>query len=235
MDANERRGQEPVRTAAGAFRARAIQVGIADDHPILRRALRTWLDAQPGLHVAGEASSGREAIDLVRTHAIDVLLLDVDMPGQSGIDALAMIRAKSKRPDLGVLVFSGYPENLYALPLLRHGARGYLEKCCAPAEIAAAVRHVAAGRRWITPAVAQLLADEATAPPGQDGAHQRLSPRELQVLLKLARGQSTTQAASELSLSPKTVSSLRSGLLRKLDVRSAGQLAYYAVKNRLVA
>lgn len=234
MDAIERRGQEPVRTTAGAFRARAIQVGIADDHPILRRALRAYLDAQPGLHVAGEACSGREAIDLVRTHAIDVLLLDVDMPGQSGIDALAMIRAKSKRPDLGVLVFSGYPEELYALPLLRHGARGYLEKCCAPAEIAAAVRHVAAGRRWITPAVAQLLADEATA-PGPDGTHQRLSARELQVLLKLARGQSTTQAASELSLSPKTVSSVRSGLLRKLDVRSAGQLAYYALKNRLVA
>jgi DNA-binding NarL/FixJ family response regulator len=234
MDVIERRGQQPGWSQAGVPRTRAIQVGIADDHPILRRALHAYLDAQPGLHVAGEAASGREAIDLVRTHAVDVLLLDVDMPGQSGIDALAMIRAKSKRAGLGVLVFSGYPEEMYALPLLRQGARGYLEKCCQPAEIAAAVRHIAAGRRWITPAVAQLLAQEATA-PARGGAHQRLSARELQVLLKVARGRSTTQVASELSLSPKTVSSVRSGLLRKLDVRSAGELAYYALKKRLVA
>lgn len=218
-----------------APRQPAIQVGIADDHPIVRKALRWYLEHEPDIRVVGEASSGREAIDLVRTHPVDVLLLDVHMPGHSGIDALTMIKAKSKRSTLGVLMLSGYPEHLYAVPLIRQGASGYLSKSCPPEEIVSAVRHVAGGRRWITPAVAELLAEEAIAPALQEGSHQQLSTRELQLLMKLARGCSTRDAANELSLSPKTVSAVRTGLLRKLEARSNSDLTYYAVKHSLVA
>lgn len=225
--------QQEVRAPAGATGSGVIRVGIADDHPIVRRALRCYLETLPDMQVVGEAASGREAIDLVRTHATDVLLLDVHMPGQSGIDALSMIRAKSMRENLGVLMLSTSPEHLYALPLLRSGASGYLNKCCALEEIAAAVRRVAGGHRWISPLVAELLAEKAFA-SATDETHDQLSQRELQVLMKLARGGTTADAASELSLSPKTVTAVRAGLMRKLEARSNTDLTYYALKHRLV-
>lgn len=184
-------------------RARAIRVGIADDHPITRTALRCWLDENDGIRVVAEATSGREAIDLVRSHALDVLLLDLDMPGQSGIDALTMIKAKA--PHVGVLILSGYPEQQYAVPLIRNGASGYLNKGCEPGDIVDAIRRVAGGSRYITPTVADLLATQVIAPPG-GGLHEQLSPRELQVFLKLAQGKSAASVAGDLSLSAKTVS-----------------------------
>ena len=186
--------------------ARAIRVGIADDHPITRSALRSYLDDQEGIRVIAEAGSGREAIDVVRTQALDVLLLDLDMPGQSGIDALTMIKAKAEH--VGVLVLSGYPEHQYAVPLIRNGASGYLNKSCEPSEIVQAIRRVAQGGRYITPAVAELLATQVMAPtPG--GLHEQLSSRELQVFLKLAQGCTAGEVAAELSLSAKTVSTYR--------------------------
>ena len=210
---------------------RAVRVGIADDHPITRTALRFYLEEQEDIHVVAEAASGREAIDLVRTQPIDVLLLDLDMPGQSGIDALTMIRAKAEH--VGVLVLSGYPEHQYAVPLIRNGASGYLNKSCEPSEICAAIRRVAQGGRYITPVVAELLATQVITPtPG--GLHEQLSARELQVFLKLAQGCSAGQVAAELSLSAKTVSTYRARLMRKLDARSNSDLTYYALKNRLL-
>ncbi|MCC2676143.1 MAG: putative response regulator, NarL, partial [Ramlibacter sp.] len=129
----QRIGEQTTAPGAGAWPLRVIRVGIADDHPITRTALRCYLDEQDGIRVVAEASSGREAIDLVRTQALDVLLLDLDMPGQSGIDALTMIKAKAE--NVGVLVLSGYPEHQYAVPLIRNGASGYLNKACEPSEI----------------------------------------------------------------------------------------------------
>ena len=215
----------------GPFTLRAVRVGIADDHPITRSALRAYLDEQEGIEVVAEASSGREAIDLVRTSAVDVLLLDLDMPGQSGIDALTMIKAKAEH--VGVLVLSGYPEHQYAVPLIRNGASGYLNKACEPSEIAAAIRRVAQGGRYITTVVAELLASQVISPsPG--GLHEQLSARELQVFLKLAQGCSAGEVATELSLSAKTVSTYRARLMRKLDARSNSDLTYYALKHRLL-
>jgi DNA-binding NarL/FixJ family response regulator len=214
-----------------AWPVRRVRVGIADDHPITRAALRCYLDEQEGIEVVAEAASGREAIDLVRTQAVDVLLLDLDMPGQSGIDALTMIRAKAGH--VGVLVLSGYPESQYAVPLIRSGASGYLNKACEPGEIAAAIRRVAQGARYITPVVAELLATQVITPsPG--GAHEQLSARELQVFLKLAQGCSAGEVAAELSLSAKTVSTYRARLMRKLQARSNSDLTYYALKHRLL-
>lgn len=215
----------------GPWTLRAIRVGIADDHPITRAALRGYLDEQDGIRVVAEASSGREAIDLVRTQSVDVLLLDLDMPGQSGIDALTMIKAKAEH--VGVLVLSGYPEVQYAVPLIRNGASGYLNKACEPSEIATAIRRVAQGGRYITPVVAELLASQVITPtPG--GLHEQLSARELQVFLKLAQGCTAGQVAAELSLSAKTVSTYRARLMRKLDARSNSDLTYYALKHRLL-
>jgi len=217
--------------AQGPLAARAVRVGIADDHPITRNALRCYLDDQEGIRVVAEAASGREAIDLVRTQAIDVLLLDLDMPGQSGIDALTMIKAKAEH--VAVLVLSGYPEHQYAVPLIRNGASGYLNKVCEPSEIAAAIRRVAQGGRYITPEVAELLASQIITPtPG--GLHEQLSARELQVFLKLAQGCTAGEVAAELSLSAKTVSTYRARLMRKLEARSNSDLTYYALKHRLL-
>ncbi len=210
---------------------RAVRVGIADDHPITRTALRGYLEEQEDFRVVAEAASGREAIDLVRTQDIDVLLLDLDMPGQSGIDALTMIKAKAEH--VAVLVLSGYPEHQYAVPLIRSGASGYLNKACEPSEICTAIRRVAQGGRYITTVVAELLATQVITPtPG--GLHEQLSARELQVFLKLAQGLTAGEVAAELSLSAKTVSTYRARLMRKLDARSNSDLTYYALKHRLL-
>lgn len=223
--------EQSAAAAQPSWGLRAVRVGIADDHPITRTALRCYLDEQDGIQVVAEASSGREAIDLVRTQPIDVLLLDLDMPGQSGIDALTMIKAKAEH--VAVLVLSGYPEHQYAVPLIRNGASGYLNKACEPTEICNAIRRVAQGARYITPAVAELLATQVITPsPG--GLHEQLSARELQVFLKLAQGCTAGQVAAELSLSAKTVSTYRARLMRKLDARSNSDLTYYALKHRLL-
>lgn len=217
--------------APATFTVRTVLVGIADDHPITRTALRCFLEEQDGIRVVAEAASGREAIDLVRTHAIDVLLLDLDMPGQSGIDALTMIRAKAEH--VAVLILSGYPEHQYAVPLIRNGASGYLNKSCEPMDIVTAIRRVAQGGRFITPAVAELLASQVIMPsPG--GLHEQLSARELQVFLKLAQGCTASEVAAELSLSAKTVSTYRARLMRKLEARSNSDLTYYALKHNLL-
>lgn len=215
---------EPIRT-------RVVRIGVADDHPITRSALRAYLDLQEGMRVVAEAASGREAIDLVRTQMLDILVLDLDMPGQSGIDALTMIKAKAAH--VGVLILSAYPEQQYAVPLIRNGASGYLNKACEPSEIVLAIRRVASGNRYITPAVAELLASQVVTPPTRN-LHEHLSPRELQVFLKLAQGKSAAHVASDLSLSAKTVSTYRARLMLKLQARSNSDLTYYALKHQLL-
>jgi len=208
-----------------------IKVGIVDDHAIVRSGLRHFLSEQVDLRVVGEAASGREAIDLVRTVPIDVLVMDLAMPGHSGIDALAMLRAKA--PQMGILILSGYPEAHYAITLIRQGASGYLNKECEPAEIVEAIRTIALGRRYLTAAVADLLAQQLHR-PGDAPAHEQLSERELQVFLRLARGQAPGEIAQALSLSVKTVSTYRTRLLEKLGLASNSDITYYALKNRLI-
>jgi len=157
--------------------------------------------------------------------------MDLSMPGQSGIDALAMIRAKA--PDVGILILSGYPEEHYAMNLIRQGASGYLNKECDPVEIVNAIRTVAMGRRYITPAVAELLAQQLNRK--DDAApHEQLSEREFQVFLKLAQGETAGDIAKALSLSVKTVSTYRTRLMEKMGLASNSDLTYYALKNKLI-
>jgi DNA-binding NarL/FixJ family response regulator len=208
-----------------------IRIGIVDDHAIVRSGLRQFLADNVDFRVTGEAGNGREALELARGGEVDVLLLDISMPDQSGVDALAAIKARF--PDLPVLILSGFPEAHYATTLLRQGASGYLNKECDPEEIATAIRTVARGRRYISPAVAELLADGvgggAERPP-----HESLSERELQVFLRLAKGETVGDMAKAMFLSVKTVSTYRSRVLEKIKLATNSDLTYYALKNGLI-
>jgi DNA-binding NarL/FixJ family response regulator len=208
-----------------------IRIGIVDDHAIVRAGLRQLLADEVDFRVTAEAANGREALEIARQGEVDVLLLDLSMPDQGGVDALAAIKARF--PDLPVLILSGYPEAHYATTLIRQGANGYLNKECDPDEIATAIRTVVRGRRYITPAVAELLADNVAGaldrPP-----HEALSERELQVFLRLARGETVGHVAEHLHLSVKTVSTYRSRVLDKLGLQSNSDLTYYALKNGLI-
>lgn len=210
---------------------REVRVAIVDDHVIVRMGLRQFFAQHPAIKVVGESSSGRGAVELVRKIPMDVLLLDISMPDQSGIDSITMIRAKA--PQVGILVLTAHPLERFAVKMLRLGASGYLNKQCEPEEILEAVRVIGAGRRYIQPELGDLLASSfytvKARPP-----HESLNERELQIFLKLSQGVPSGAIADELSLSPKTVSTYRFKLMSKLDLRSNSDLTYYAIKHRLM-
>jgi DNA-binding NarL/FixJ family response regulator len=208
-----------------------IRVAIVDDHAIVRAGLRQYLSEQVDLRVTGEASNGREALDLVRGGEVDVLLMDISMPEHGGVDALAAIKARA--PELPVLILSGFPETHYATTLLRQGASGYLNKECEPEEIIKAIRTVALGRRYITPAVAELLVD-GLGGDSEQLPHELLSERELQVFLRLAKGETISHMAELMCLSVKTVSTYRARVMEKMKLASNSDLTYYALKNGLI-
>ena len=208
-----------------------IRVGIVDDHAIVRSGLRQFLAEHVDLRVTGEANNGREALELARAGEVDVMLMDISMPDQSGVDALQAIKARF--PDLAILILSGFPEAHYATTMLRQGASGYLNKECEPEEIVNAIRTVFRGRRYISPAVAELLADNAAGGIERAG-HELLSERELQVFLRLAKGETIGNMAQAMFLSVKTVSTYRTRVLEKLKLASNSDLTYYALKNGLI-
>ena len=208
-----------------------IRVGIVDDHAIVRSGLRQFLAEHVDLRVTGEANNGREALELARAGEVDVMLMDISMPDQSGVDALQAIKARF--PDLAILILSGFPEAHYATTMLRQGASGYLNKECEPEEIVNAIRTVVRGRRYISPAVAELLADNAAGGIERAG-HELLSERELQVFLRLAKGETIGNMAQAMFLSVKTVSTYRTRVLEKLKLASNSDLTYYALKNGLI-
>jgi two-component system invasion response regulator UvrY len=208
-----------------------IKVGIVDDHAIVRSGLRQFLSEHVDLKVTGEANNGRDALELARGGEVDVLLMDISMPDHSGVDALQAIKARF--PDLAVLILSGFPEAQYATTLLRYGASGYLNKECDPEEIVNAIRLVARGRRYISPSVAELLADSAVGDT-ERAPHELLSERELQVFLRLAKGETVGSMAEAMFLSVKTVSTYRTRVLEKLKLTSNSELTYYALKNGLI-
>jgi DNA-binding NarL/FixJ family response regulator len=198
---------------------------------MVRAGLRQFFAEQADFQVAAEASNGREAIDIVRKGEVDVMLMDISMPGHSGVDALAAIKARA--PDLPVLILSGFPEEHYATTLLRQGASGYLNKDCDPEEIVKAIRTVCRGRKYITVGVAERLADAFTN--GLDKLpHEQLSERELQVFLRLAKGETIGHMAISMSLSVKTVSTYRTRVMEKMKLDSNSDLTYYCMKNGLI-
>jgi two-component system, NarL family, invasion response regulator UvrY len=208
-----------------------INVAIVDDHAVVRAGLREFLSANVDLRIVAECASARDAMDVVRQETADVILLDISMPDQSGVDVLLAIKARA--PNLPVLILSSFPEAHYATTLLRQGAAGYLNKDCDPEDIVQAVRTVARGRRYITPGVADQLA--AGLVGGEDRPlHELLSERELQVFLRLAQGQTVSQMADSMALSVKTVSTYRTRVMEKMGLATNSDLTYYALKNGLI-
>ena len=208
-----------------------LKVVICDDHPIVRAGFRQFIAGQPDIETVKEADNGRDALDMERNDACDVLLLDISMPGQNGIDVLRAVRLR--RPDLPVLMLSSFPEQHYALQMLKLGASGYLPKDCEPTDLLRAIRSVAQGRRFVTESVGDLLAN-GLGGNGDEPPHAQLSDRELQVFLRLAKGESVTAIANVLNLSFKTISTYRSRVLEKLNLRSNSDVTYYAMKNGLI-
>lgn len=214
----------------GTGTAPAIAVGVVDDHPIVRAGLLDCLSYEDDIVVAGVAADAAGAVELLRTLRLDVLMLDLGMPGRSGLDLLGTLRTQA--PDVAVLVFTSYPAERYATKVLHQGARAYLQKTCDLAELPVAIRALAAGHRHLTPAVAELLALQLD--PRARRADAGLTDRELQVLLKLAQGVRTEKIADHLAISVKTVSTYRSRLLAKLELGSNNELTYYALKQNLL-
>ena len=209
-----------------------IRIAIVDDHAMVRAGLRQFFSDQIDFQVVAEATTGRQAVDIVRKGGVDVMVMDISMPDQSGVDALAAIKARA--PDLPVLILSGFPEAHYATTLLRQGASGYLNKDCDPQEIVAAIRTVHRGRKYITAGVAEQIADTMVSGGSDKLPHELLSDREFQVFLRLAKGETIGHMAVSMSLSVKTVSTYRTRVLEKIKLESNSDLTYYAMKNGLI-
>ena len=204
---------------------------LADDHQIVRNGLRQLINGEADLEVCAEAATSAETLTLLRQQDFDVLLLDISMPDRDGMDTLRLLR--THRADLPVLIISAYAEEQYALNMLRAGANGYIRKDADVEDILTASRTVLRGRRYVSDVVADLLTQRLNG-DNDAPAHQQLSEREFQVLHKLATGKSVTEIAEELFISVKSVSTYRSRLLTKLNLKSNAELTYYALKNGLI-
>jgi DNA-binding NarL/FixJ family response regulator len=209
-----------------------IRILIADDHPLVRMGLRQMLARHEDMVVQGEAEDYSGILARLREAEYDILLLDVSLPGKNGIEILKSLR--EIYPTLKALVISTHPENQYGLRALRAGAAGYLTKSISLEHLVEAVREIAAGRRYISKELAGLLADSMGRKDPDAPAHETLSDRELQTLRLIAAGRKPADIATELALSPKTVSVYRARILEKLGLKSNAELARYAQRHGLV-
>jgi len=208
-----------------------IQVLIADDHAILRRGLKEILMRELDGAVCGEAKDASETLSRIQDAEWDLVILDITMPGRSGLEVLRDL--KVARPKLPVLVLSMHPEDQYARRLLKAGASGYMNKEGAPEELVKAVRRVLAGGRYVSPALAEQLAADLSQDGGQP-THEALSDREFEVLRMLAAGKTVSQIAEELHLGVTTVSTYRARILEKMNMTTTAELMHYALYNRLI-
>ncbi|MES3009785.1 MAG: response regulator transcription factor [Pseudomonadota bacterium] len=208
-----------------------IRVVLCDDHALVRRGIRDTLTEAVDLRVVGEAADYGELREVLRNTTCDVLLLDINLPGRDGLDVLTTLKAEGM--PIKVLMVSMYPEDQYAIRSLRAGASGYVNKAGDPMLLINAVRTVAAGRKYVTPEIAQMLVDSLTHEPTQ-ALHNTLSDREMQTLLKIASGKRLSDIAEELMLSPKTVSVYRARVLEKLKLANNAELTVYAIRSGLV-
>ena len=208
-----------------------IRILIADDHPIVREGYKKILTSQPDMDVTGEAGNGQEVLDLIQKKDFELILLDISMPGRSGLEILKELR--SRKPHLPVMILSIYPEEQYAVRAFRDGASGYLTKASTPKELISAIRKVSQGGRYVTEALADKLTyflhGDADKVP-----HEKLSDREYQVMLLIASGKTVTQIADELCLSVKTISTYRRHILEKMQFTTNAEITMYAIQNKLL-
>jgi DNA-binding NarL/FixJ family response regulator len=207
-----------------------IRVLIVDDHAIVRQGLRRILDEASGMEVGAEAANGVEALNKLRSEKFDVVLLDISMPEKNGFDTTKQIL----EGNIGtkVLILSMYPEDQYAVRLMKAGASGYMTKDTAPEQLVDAIRKVAAGKKHISPSLAELLLIDCSTDSSKP-SHELLSNREYQVLRLLGSGKKVSEIAEDLSLSVKTVSTYRTHILEKMKVKNNAELTFYVIQNGL--
>jgi two-component system, NarL family, invasion response regulator UvrY len=208
-----------------------IKILIADDHTMFREGLKHILAEYPDLVVADEANNGQEVLDKIWKNNYDMVLLDITMPGMTGLEALKQL--KNDKPKLPVLILSMHPEEQYAIRVLRAGASGYLTKESAPDELITAIRKISQGKKYITPSLAERLASEFEA-DSERPLHDILSDREYQVLCMIAAGKTLTHIAGELSLSIKTVSTYRTRIMEKMKMKTNAEVMHYVIKHQLL-
>jgi two-component system invasion response regulator UvrY len=208
-----------------------IRILIADDHAIFREGLKHILSECADVNVAAEAKNGQEVLEKIWHDKYDMVLLDISMPGMSGLEVLKQL--KIEKPKLPVLVLSMHPEEQYAVRVLRAGASGYLTKESAPDELITAIRKISQGRKYITSSLAERLASEMEI-DSEKPLHETLSDREYQVLRMIAAGKTITQIAENLSLSIKTVSTYRTRIMEKMNMKTTAELMHYAINHHLL-
>lgn len=208
-----------------------IKVIIVDDHLIVREGLKQIISDTSDISVVDEASSGHEAINKIRSNDCDVLLLDISMPGRSGLEILKEIKNESSK--LSILILTMHPEEQYAVRVLKAGASGYLTKESAPDELIEAIRKVSDGGKYISSTLAEKLAYNLEVDT-EKPFHQTLSDREFEVMRMISSGKTVTEIADEMSLSVKTISTYRTRILEKMRMKTNAELTYYAIKNELV-
>ena len=209
-----------------------IRLLIADDHTIMREGLKRILEGIDDIQVIGEAIDGHDTLHKVRTESFDVLLLDLSMPGRSGVDLIHQIR--DEFPKLPILILTMHEEDQYAVRAIRAGANGYLTKESAGTQLVSALRKVASGRPYISMEVAEQLAISAMPSIG-DQSHSALSDREFEVFCHLAKGKSITEIGDMLHLSVKTVSTHKTRIMQKMELHSLSELVQYAVAHHLLS
>jgi len=203
---------------------------IVDDHAVVRKGLIQILEEKPDLYDIDEAGSGDELIEKLKTKDYDLIILDISMPGKDGLDTLKFL--KKFKPDIPVLAFSMYPEEQYAIRLLKTGAAGYINKECPPEEFMKAIERISKGQKYVSPQLGEILINNL----GMQEApmHEALSDREFQVMCMIAKGRAPSLIANDLSLSINTVSTYRIRILDKLGLKNTAEITHYAIKNRLV-
>ncbi|MCF8721211.1 response regulator [Nitrospina gracilis] len=207
-----------------------IRIMIADDHPLFRRGLKNAFSETPDIEIVAEADNGNDVVDRIRDQDLNLVILDISMPGKDGLEVVKQI--KTEYPKLPILIMSVYPENQYAVRFIKAGAAGYLTKESALDTLLHAVRKVSQGGKFASPEITERLAFDflETNKP----LHETLSDREYQVFLMIARGKSLTEIANELSLSVKTISTHRSRILEKMKMKKNAELIHYAINYSLI-
>lgn len=213
------------------WRGKLIKILIADDHPLIREGLKQIISDEKDMEVRGEASNVEEMMQLLEECRYDIVILDITMPGRSGLDALEDL--KRKHPDLPVLILSIHPENEYAIRAFRSGAKGYITKQSMPQELVNAIRKMVEGKKYISSSMAEKIIDILGRGDDRE-PHECLSKREFQVMQKLASGKTIRQIATDLFISENTVRTYKARILEKMRMNNIAELIRYAIENNLV-